>query len=82
MNRSFHFRISNFFVFLFHVVSSLDALPRQPAFGEVDEDVADALEVVPPALRLAEVAVHAHVPVGDEDHECNQLFKVFMSYCR
>jgi hypothetical protein len=73
MNRGFHFRISNFFVFFFHVISSLDALPRQPAFGEVDEDVADALEVVPPALSLAEVAVNAHVPDDDQNQICESI---------
>jgi hypothetical protein len=78
MNWSFHFRISNLFVFLFHVVARLDALPRQTALGEVDEDVADALQVVPPALRLAEVAVNAHVPVGDKNrNSVNKLKQKF-----
>ena len=49
-------------VLLLDVVPGLDALPRQSAPDEVDEDVADALEVVATALGLAEVAVDAHVP--------------------
>ncbi len=73
MNRGFHFWVSNFFVFFFHVISGLDALPRQPAFGKVDEDVTNALEVVPPALRLAEVAVNAHVPDGDKNQTCESI---------
>ncbi len=61
--RALHLGVSDLPVLLPRVVRP-QALPGEGAAGEVDEDVSDALQVVPPALELAQVAVDRHVARG------------------
>lgn len=46
------------------LVVGAEALPREGPLQEVDENVPDGLEVVPPALLDAEMSVDRGVPRG------------------
>mmetsp|Transcript_166320 Transcript_166320/g.534142 ORF Transcript_166320/g.534142 Transcript_166320/m.534142 type:complete len:221 (+) Transcript_166320:175-837(+) len=52
------------FLELFLLRSGLEAGPRQGPPEEVDQHVADGLQVVPSALRCAPVGVHGSIPRG------------------